>query len=314
MSGLKRFRLKSKRSEASSLLAIESAELLDQLDAAAACWTCHDEGDLDAMVSLIVLRGDEWTITPVALQSEASRLTDAEALARLDDTIFVFGSNFSGKSGMFDDRRAFVVRFSERHAGTRSARADVLEVGTAFAELALSALKDVDLLACELAAPLLNIEGAGFVGNDLVLGLRWPVAADGQPVLVRLIGAAEVLLDVDWNVEKVRKLTATTVVVEVGGSPKRPAGIRGMTIVGDEIHLVTGQTERGLAAKRVKAAAALHVRVDGALDGPRVQSVELQTFEGFRKVEGLATIADGRWLYSLDDEDAVVLVVGDTDG
>ncbi len=146
-----------------------------------------------------------------------------------------------------------------------------------------------------------------------MLGLRWPVSADGQPLLVRLKNAAAVLSDPSWTSTMVGQLDAASVVVDVGASVKRPAGVRGMAVVDDTIHLLTGQTERELAATKVKAAPALHVSVDGSLDRQRAESVEIQTFEGFRKVEGLAPITKGRWLYALDDEDAIVLIVGDVD-
>lgn len=316
MSGLERVRLKAERREASALLAVSSPSVLGDLGVDAAWWTCHDEGDVGGMVSLVCVNGDAWTVRAIDLaavsagSSDAER-TDAEALARIGDTVFVFGSSFTGKSGSFDERRAFVARFSEAAAIAGSASAEVLDVGTILVDRVSAALASADLLRAGGDEVVINIEGAAFVGLDLVLGLRWPVSADGQPLLVRLTNAVAVFSDPSWSSTMLGELDTAPVVVDVGASVKRPAGVRGMALVDETIHLLTGQTERELAAKKVKAAPALHVSVDGSLARRRASSVEIQSFEGFRKVEGLAPMAEGRWLYALDDEDAIVLVVGD---
>ncbi len=323
MPGLERVRLKAARREASALLAVSSPSVLGELGVDAAWWTCHDEGDVGAMVSLVCMKADAWTVRAIDLDavsagssdagsSDAER-TDAEALARIGDTVFVFGSSFTGKSGSFDERRAFVARFSEAAAIEGSASAEVLDVGTVLVDQVSAALASADLLRADGDEVVINIEGAAFVGLDLVLGLRWPVSADGQPMLVRLTNAVAVFSNPSWSSTMLGELDAVPVVVDVAATAKRPAGVRGMAVVDGTIHLITGQTERELAAKKVKAAPALHVSVDGSLARKRTDSVEIQSFEGFRKVEGLAPMTGGRWLYALDDEDAIVLVVGDVD-
>jgi hypothetical protein len=79
-------------------------------------------------------------------------------------------------------------------------------------------------------------------------------------------------------------------------------------VVDGAVHLVIGQTERDLADKKVKAAASRHVEVQH-LRTDHSGVTEIEQFEGFRKVEGVAPGLDGGWLYALDDEDAVVLVL-----
>lgn len=318
MAGLERLRLNAVRREASALLAVESAALLEAVGAEAAWWTCHDEGNLGAMVSLVCVTDDAWTVRALDLaavveiehaEQRAGERTDAEALARIGDTVFVFGSSFTDKSGTFDERRAFIARFSEA-AAVGSATVEVLELGSVLVDQVATALQTTELLAADGTEVRVNIEGAAFVGPDLLLGLRWPVSADGQPILVRVMGAVAALSESSWSRSTLSQLDTDSVVVDVGASSKRPAGVRGMTVVGNTVHLLSGQTERGLASKKVKAAPARHVRV-GSLDRARTESTEIQSFEGFRKVEGLAPMMDGRWLYALDDEDAIVLVVGD---
>ena len=301
-------RLSSKRSEASGLLVVESPEALSKLGASGAWWICHDEGDLDEMLSLVVADNDEWRLEPVGFGRQEDQRTDAEALARLGDAVFVFGSSFVDKSGSFDHRRAFVGRFSESAALAGAPAVDVLDLGSTLADLAAAALAGIDLLRTDGAPDLVNVEGAGFVDDDLFLGFRWPVSAEGQPLLLRISDAAAVFGAPDWSAARIASLDASAVVVDVGASPKRPAGVRGMTVVDGAVQLVVGQTERRLAAKKVKAAGARHVRVDTLGPGPS-SGIDIEHFEGFRKVEGVAPAPDGRWVYALDDEDAVVLVV-----
>ncbi len=282
--------------------------MLSDLGATAAWWTCHDEGDLDAMVSLVVVRDGQWKIEPLVFERGGTERTDAEALARAGDTVFVFGSNFTDRSGSFDDRRAFVGRFSESAAVTGSGQPEVLDLGRGLVDLVWSALASVDLLRSDSSDDLVNIEGAGVVGSDLFVGLRWPVTVDGQPLLVRIANGATALSAPHWSAATIESLEASAVVVDVGATRKRPAGVRGLTVVDDAMHLIVGQTDRSLAAKKVKAAGSRHVVVHEISAG-RAASSGIEQFEGFRKVEGVAPAPDRRWLYALDDEDAVVLVL-----
>ena len=173
----------------------------------------------------------------------------------------------------------------------------------------------------------INIEGAVFIGDDLVLGLRWPVSSQGQPLVARIAGAREILLSATWSGEALADCPTTVYPVDGVGTPKRPAGVRGMTVdpvdSGEMLHLITGPTERDLAADKVQSAAYQHLRAQFSNDDSSpVQTEQLQTFEGYRKVEAVApfspptdgstnnTDADSaRWMYGLDDEDAIVLLI-----
>lgn len=305
MGELQRLRLTSKRREASSLLAVESTELLASLEADAAWWTCSDEGDLDEMMSIVGRRGREWFIEPVELAKGSKPRTDAEALARIGEHVFVIGSNFTTKSGKRDERRAFITRFVERSIDGR-VEADTLDLGSGLVDRALDALDRTPLLDAKSSHDAVNVEGAAFIDDALVIGLRWPVSADGQPLLLRFAGAREILSGTDWSVDAFLRLDATVITVNVGATPKRPAGVRAMTTHNRALHLVVGQTERDRAKGKTKPAAARHLQADW--HGEELSVVELQRFEGFRRVEGLAPDVPGGWLYALDDEDAVVLL------
>ncbi len=176
----------------------------------------------------------------------------------------------------------------------------------------------------------INIEGAAFINDDLLLGLRWPVSSAGQPLLIRFEGARRVLLPTDWSVEALADCPTTVFPIDAGGTPKRPAGVRGMTVeaarLGETVHLITGPTERDLAADKVRSAPYQHLRVARVSDQTELLQTELlQTFEGFRKVEAVAPYTDDTntagttktatddadWIYALDDEDAIVLLIQD---
>ncbi len=167
-----------------------------------------------------------------------------------------------------------------------------------------------------------NIEGACFVRDDLILGLRWPVTLDGQPLVVRLAGARSVLLSATWSAKDLTECLTVVFPVDAGGSPKRPVGVRGMSVdpgeSGETIHLVTGPTDRDRAADKVRAAPYQHLRTHLAnTKTGLLQTEQLQTFEGFRKVEAVAPLSpthtdpnhDPGWIYALDDEDAIVLLI-----
>ncbi len=173
----------------------------------------------------------------------------------------------------------------------------------------------------------INIEGAAFIGDDLVLGLRWPVSSQGQPLVARITGARQILLSDTWSVEALADCPTTIYSVDVDGTPKRPAGIRGMTIDPAEpketLHLIAGPTERDLIAGKVQAAAYQHLRLQfKSGSNSLIQTEQVQTFEGYRKVEAVAAFSpaaggasnnaetgDARWMYALDDEDAIVLLI-----
>lgn len=297
------------------MLPVMSDRILAELGCDEAWWVCHDEGDLGSMVSLLAAPPhddpERWSVSGIRLEADGPRRTDAEAITRIDDTVFVIGSSFVGRSGVLDDRRAFIARFSEQDVSVadHSVKAQVLDLESTLMDRVVNALADTELLPAKDDHVSMNIEGAVVLDGDLILGLRWPVASDGRPLLVRFLGAAGVLSDADWSVERLAELAVAVHVVNSGATKKRPEGIRAMTSHGPTIHATVGQTERDLVDGKAKPAAARHLRLDGGPDGLEIEATEIERFEGFRKVEALAPRSGGRWLYALDDEDAVVLLV-----
>lgn len=316
------------------MLPVRSSELLKRLGLSTAWWLAHDEADLSGMVSLLSPGDDDdsWSVQTLTLETtlEQRELTDAEALAYAEGSVFVFGSGFIGRNERLDDRRSFVVRFPEAAIEVdpgglpHTSDTQVLDVGSIFVESVNRAIRDqgIELLPAakrltkkmkrsgfdELEQPI-NIEGVSFSGDNLVLGLRWPVTAKGEPIVAILWGARAVLTDESWSAAALGSCPVSVQVITGVGSTKRPAGIRGMaedaTESNSNLHVLVGPTERDLVAKSVRSAAPLHLEIDLA----NKAVVQRQSFEGFRKVEALAPARSGGWMYALDDEDAIVLLV-----
>lgn len=215
--------------EASDLLPVRSTALLRRHDARRGFWTVLDEGPVEQCLALLLERSDgEWTAVSVAADAgaENGRTEDGEALAHHDGWVYVLGSHFGSKGGPLRPRRAFVARFREDDAAAsgplpvRVVRnsfrlhrvlndalaaagfptlppgervrdrfiVQTLARGTSRAKRWVSRLAEGDL-------PL-NVEGAAFTpGGSVLLGLRFPVTTEGEPILVEVTGLAEMFAD-----------------------------------------------------------------------------------------------------------------------
>ncbi len=335
MGQLRRIRIDAHQTEVSALSPVTDNSLSADLGAEQAWWLAHDEGGLGSIVSLLCWsEGDDpWSIEPVRLLGD-DIVTDAEALTTADGCVFVVGSGFVGPDDRLDERRSFILRVREADVVSASngegfaAPAQALRLGQGLmtsihealvrAEVELLATDDdiVDALFEDHQGPAttpINIEGAAFCADDLVIGLRWPVTSDGHPILAVIHGARQVLTESTPSVERLLGLEVAIQTVDAIGSARRPAGIRGLgnSSVHRSVELLVGPTDRQMADDKVKSAAAAHVRL--AIDSGSVEDV--QRFEGFRKVEGLApspsTGDTPSWMYALDDDDAIVLLLDD---
>lgn len=215
--------------EASDLLPVHSAALLHRYGARRGFWTVLDEGPVEQCLALLLDTGDGgWTAEHVVADAgpENGRTEDGEALAHHDGWVYVFGSHFGSKGGPLRPRRAFVARFAEDDAATggplpvqvvrNSFRlhravndalaaaglgtlppgqrvrdrfiAETMSRGSARAKRWVSRLAEADL-------PL-NVEAATFTTTgSVLLGLRFPVTAAGEPILVELTGVPEMFAE-----------------------------------------------------------------------------------------------------------------------
>lgn len=286
--------------------------------------------------------GDGWEIRrlPKARVRGSANTDDCEALARRGDTVYVFGSHFGMKGGPLVPNRHFIARLDASRLHGRLEDAEI-EVEVARGRFKLHRLVNDALGAsgltlvergpaearrfiektrrkgkkkgkawtervAELDRPI-NVEGVTFTpAGTLLVGLRYPVTAEGQPILVEID-------EVDRFFEgkeapAVRRLW----VVENLGSREEPRGVRALETVGREIHAITGSLDSDAEGSAIvedhpegARARSRHHRFklpEGPADPVAYVTASLvRDFED-SDVEGLSVDARGRFWYVRDDQ------------
>ncbi|MDI1460479.1 hypothetical protein QEZ54_05815 [Catellatospora sp. KI3] len=327
--------------EASDLLRVVDAGLLRELGARRAYWTVLDEGPVERCLALIVERSDgSWHAQHVEAEAgaHAGRTEDAEALARHDGWVYVLGSHFGSKAGPLRPKRAFVARFRESarpeleivrhrfalHRAINDALAELVATGHPVAPGAVDPAVHDGFIeqtlrrgtargkawVAQLAAgdhPV-NIEGAAFTGRGtLLVGLRWPVTAAGEPVLVELAGVPGLF---DGGAVRVAGVYALT------GTGAGPLGVRALAarpdgaydaVVGSIDALDKGSVllERHPHARH---ATCRHVRFElPGQPGPALLRAEpVADLAPLHHVEGVSE-RDGRPIYVTDEDHRIGL-------
>jgi hypothetical protein len=198
--------------EASDLLKVYDQGLLGRLNARAAFWTVLDEGPVEDCLALLIQSHEgHWEARHVKADAgeHTGHTEDAEALAYHEGWVYVLGSHFGKKKGPLKARRAFNARFREslepkleisRHAFTlhRKVNDAIAEVtGTPAEQVHVRFIAATRERAMTKGRPWagqlvlgdhpINIEGAAFTqAGTLLLGLRWPVTAKGEPLLIEV--------------------------------------------------------------------------------------------------------------------------------
>ncbi|WP_320065982.1 hypothetical protein [Micromonospora sp. RTGN7] len=217
--------------EASDLLPVRSEALLTAHRARRGFWTVLDEGPVERCLALLLEDDDGgWTAHHVDADAgaENDRTEDGEALAHHDGWVYVFGSHFGSKGGPLRPRRAFVARFREDDAAAGRLPVHVVRnrfrlhrtINDALAGAALATVapgervRDRFIVAtvargaarakgwvgrlAEGDLPL-NVEAVAFTPDGTaLLGLRFPVTADGEPILVEVAGVPEMFDGGAW--------------------------------------------------------------------------------------------------------------------
>jgi hypothetical protein len=158
----------------------------------------------------------------------------------------------------------------------------------------------------------LNFESAAFrCDGTLFIGLRFPVAADGRPILVALEGV-ERLFEPGDELPEVKGFW----VVDAIGRNGDIAGVRDLATVGDELHLVTGNVDSRDKQSVLlqdypggQNTVATHFRCTLPPD-QQLGSVEaefVREFPTLPRVEGIAITDDGRFFYVTDEDEGVHL-------
>jgi hypothetical protein len=280
-------------------------------------------------------------------QAEAGRTEDAESCAWHDGWVYVLGSQFGSKDGPLEATRSWAarvrgedlaaacdggapapirlvrLRFSLHRAvndALAGAGIELLERGPLTTEryidatIALGAAKGKRWAGRVTAADHpTNLEGADFRADGrLLLGLRYPVTADGHPILVEMEHPAALFDDPDRAPE-----TGNVWVLEDVGSPESPSGIRALHAEGNDVFdaiagdldaakkgatILTDHPERG-RAESVHVRFKLPLTASGGALTPR----RLHEFGAVRRIEGVALAHDGHAHYVIDEEGHVGL-------
>jgi hypothetical protein len=291
-----------------------------------------------------------WEIERLhAVPTSDVKTEDAESVARHEGWVYLFGSHFGSKSGPLQPKRGFVARFREADVGKATedpaVEIEVFRKSFALHHLINDALKaeGPDLvplgpdsyealiegtlqrgaqerkkwsdLVLEDDYPI-NIEGAAFRSDGtLLLGLRFPVAANGRPILVELEGI-ERLFEPGDRPPEVRGFW----VVDAVGREGDMAGVRDLAIVGtadgEELHVVTGNIDsRDKQSVLIqdypggRQTVATHFRCPLPPDAHSgsLRATFVREFPSLPRVEGIAITNDGRFFYVTDEDEGVHL-------
>lgn len=328
--------------EASGLLAVEATGLLETHGWQRAFWVVLDESAAEECVAAIGQRPNgEWDVARLVATAvgDIGETRDAEALARQDGWIYVVGSQFGGKSGPLLPRQAFVARFREsdvQRLDAASVEMQLARPGLLLHRLVNDALADEEVELVELGDVTreafidqslqegageswvddlherdipINIEGATFrSAGTLLLGLRYPVSAQGRPLLVELEGVERLFDGGD------APTVLGTWIVDAVGRDGDMAGVRDLSAIGDEVHLVTGNLD-----SRPKNSVVLHdypggrdtvsthwrVTLPPDEHGGHITAELVREFPDMHRIEGIAPDTEGRWFYVSDEDDHV---------
>lgn len=277
---------------------------------------------------------DRWRIIPVVARADrgSGKTQDVEALARADGWIYLIGSQYGRPGGPLESSRSFLARFREpapAEVGTSSPRPvgmavvrdrfrlhrainDALRAsGLELVRLSDVASRDyVDgarergqrlgkawatrILAGDLP---INVEGAAFSEDgNLILGLRFPVTASGQPIVVELLDVARAFDAPDWQprIGAIRALAGS-------GTRRAPVGIRDLEVLGRELHVIVGGIDSGLVDGTPPPSRRPFEHRVGAWpteDGSgRLATKLVRRFRPGQRVEGLASDGTGGFAY-----------------
>jgi hypothetical protein len=295
--------------------------------------------------------GEGWEIERLHAEpvGDAGKTEDAEAVTRHGGWIYIFGSHFGSKDGPLQPKRGFVARFREAEVGhatrdpamgmeisresfrlhrlindaLKEQGPDLIPLGEASRKALIEATiergekvnKEWAGLVREDDYPI-NIEGAAFrEGGTLLLGLRFPVSADGHPVLAELEGI-ERLFEPGDELPEVLGFW----VVDAVGREGDIAGVRDLALLdtaeGEELHLVTGNVDsrdkgsvliRDYPGGRYTVATHFRAVLPSGAHSGSLDAEFVREFPDLPRVEGIAIAGGGRFFYVTDEDEGVHL-------
>lgn len=334
--------------EASGLLRVRDRDVLAAAGWDRGFWSVLDEVDATECVAMVghlagapLDRGWQAHKVRLARSGDGGRADDAEALASHEGWVYLFGSHHGGKDGPIRHREQWVARFRERDVdvgrqGMAHASAEVVNTGFRLHRTLNDALRScgnvielreasrrafIATTVADLAGTAehgrvrqgdwtVNIEGAEVTDDGLLLlGLRFPVAADGRPLVVVLQGWTGMCDGRGWpEVAAVWALDAV-------GRQGSLAGVRDLCVLGDELHVVTGNLDSAgkgsvLLDDYPEGAHTVNTHFAASLAGLRSGDGTCSAVREFPerpKIEGIAADEEGQFFYVSDEDDAVHL-------
>jgi hypothetical protein len=284
----------------------------------------------------------EWEFCRVAgaRATTKKKTEDCEGMARRGDWIYIFGSHYGAKTGRLRPRRSFVARFNEARIegkldGTKI-KVEIARGAFKLHRLLNDAFKESGLAMIEHGAKEakeciqktrkhgrdrgknwagrihkddwpINIEGVAFrSAGTLLVGLRYPVTRDGHPILVELDDVDKLFRDPP-DLPSILRLW----VLENVGSAREPRGVRGLEEDGHAFRIITGSLDSDPGESIL-----LHDHPEGARAESQhhsftlpvvslwsgIQAELIEELAGEKRVEGIASDAEGNFSYVMDDE------------
>lgn len=299
-----------------------------------AYWSVLDEERVEDAIVLIGRSDAGWRLgrTTGRFSPVDVRTSDGEALARHDGFVYVAGSHFGTEEAGLQARRAFVARFREADVEGRPGQPVDLQVwrspfalhrlvNDAVSERGIErfpisddaqrdfirATDDDDVAADDWP---LNVEGIAFRSDgSLLVGLRSPASAAGDPLLVELGGFATAFGS------QLPPVTGIWI-LEGAGSRAAPAGVRDLEAEPEEdtFSVITGCLDGELLrrADRKVTPDFKHWTFSlppGGAGGPIAPRLVLSIPPELGRVEGVARRKDGGYVYVTDDEERVTLLL-----
>ena len=335
--------------EASGLLQVGDPALLDHFGFDRGFWAVMDEVDVTECVVLLGHAAGEdlhegWAVERLHGQrnSPGDLSKDAEAVARWDGQVYVFGSHHGGKEGPLLPEVQWVGRFEEAalspqdHGGELRGQITVADNAFGLHRLINDALRDseiplvdlrpdtrrdfVDATIADLVGTAaegrvlagdypINVEGADFTPEGLLLlGLRFPVSQQGHPLVVGLR---------DWEWLFSGGLPDVTAIwqVDAVGRHGSLAGVRDLCTAGEDLHLVTGDLDSAGKGSVIRSdypegtqTMSTHfvARLPARPGGP-VPATAVKEFPDNPRIEGIAAGSDGRFFYVSDEDESIAV-------
>jgi CHAD domain-containing protein len=332
--------------EASGICPIGSRELLEDRGWSEGYWVVLDEGPIERCIAAVGYAPGEqrgWRAERPELRTDRPETTDdGEDCVRVGEWVYALGSHYGSKGGPVENERQFVARFRERDLIDGGADLELAPTGFRLHRALNDALAASGLELFELRAEArealiggaiaagegeegdprservepadlpINVEGLALrPSGTVLLGLRFPVTAEGHPLIAEIDSLEPLFAGEAPEVRGIWVLGGV-------GNPAAPAGIRALGEGEDgAIDAITGNLDSDSAKSALIGAhpeaararvAHFALRFPGNRRRGPVRGELVREFPGILRVEGVARDEVGRRFYVADEEEHVEVI------